>query len=668
MSEFKVLKDAVKKKFNSMSKNDLFITDVSKDDIWDAYINSFPEGTNPIYKERTEHDCQCCRQFLRAVGGVVSIVGGKIVSVWDIKTEGFYQDVADALSAYVKSKAIKNMFLHYEASAGTDKSIQMVNETAVTWSHFHCNIPSKFVKRNADIATELSETRSNFDVLKRSLSEITLDSAETVLELIDQNSLYRGAEHRAMVNKFVKLKKEFNKLEEGDRETFLWKTSVKLRGASKIRNTVIGTLLSDLSEDKDLDSSVKSFEAKVAPANYKRPTSLITKSMITSAQSKVAELGFEDALERRFAVEKDITINNVLFADRSLKTSMDVFDEMSEEVAVKSKSLKKVEEIDIKDFLDKVVPKADSIEVLVENKHNGNFMSLIAPSNPDSKNMLKWKNNFSWAYNGEVTDSIKERVKAAGGSVTGDLRCSLAWYSKNDLDLHLVEPCGNVIYFSSMRSANGTGRLDVDNTSGGTRKNPAVENITWANSSDLKDGKYTLKVHNFSGSNSNESGFDIEFEFEGDITSMSYDKAVTKGKKVTCITFEYSRKNGVKIISSLPTSSSSKEVWNINTETFNKVKMIMNSPNHWDDNETGNKHWFFIVDKCNSGEKGRGFFNEFLNEDLREHRKVFEVLGSKLKAEESDNQLSGLGFSSTQRSHAYFKVSGKFARTVKVNF
>ena len=66
--------------------------------------------------------------------------------------------------------------------------------------------------------------------------------------------------------------------------------------------------------------------------------------------------------------------------------------------------------------------------------------SADLPVDPMAKTMFKWPNNFSWSYAGELADSIKERVKRAGGAVDGDLRCSLSWFNYDDLDLHLIEP------------------------------------------------------------------------------------------------------------------------------------------------------------------------------------------------------------------------------------
>ncbi len=75
-----------------------------------------------------------------------------------------------------------------------------------------------------------------------------------------------------------------------------------------------------------------------------------------------------------------------------------------------------------------------------------------------------------------------------------------------------------------------------------------------------------------------------------------------------------------------------------------------------------------MLDGCNNPEKTRGFYNEHLSNSLTEHRKVFEVLGSKLKTDHSDTQLSGLGFSSTQHDQVVAKVKGSFNRMLKINF
>lgn len=46
----------------------------------------------------------------------------------------------------------------------------------------------------------------------------------------------------------------------------------------------------------------------------------------------------------------------------------------------------------------------------------------------------------------------------------------------------------------------------------------------------------------------------------------------------------------------------------------------------------------------------------------------FEALGAKMKVEPSDNQLTGLGFSTTQKASVICKVDGSFKRIIKINF
>lgn len=666
MSNFKPFNEAMQEQFAKMSTSKLFITDVTKDALWETYLKSFPEGTNPMFRERTEYDCQCCKQFIRACGNVVTINNNKLVSIWDIKVEGHFQVVADALAKLVKSKAVKDVFLHGERKVGTKQSIQILEKgDLLTWDHFFSDLPKSCSHQKADISSKLSDLRSNKEVLLRSLQEIDLDAVETVSELIEQGSLYRGEEHKGIVDMFVELKNDFDRVKtKKAKDNYCWIISGNLRGASKIRNTVIGTLLVDLSEGVELDKAVRSFETKVAPMNYKRPTALVTKAMITKAQEKVASLGIEAALQRRYATIDDITINNILFADRNIKKNLNVFDKMINETPTKIKNLDKVEEVGIEKFILDILPKAEKIEVQLENSHINNLMSLIAPQDKTAKSIFKWGNNFSWNYNGEVTDSIKERVKKAGGNVEGVLRCSLSWFNYDDLDIHVIEPGGNHIYFANKRNRETSGILDVDMniSSGGSRE--AVENITWGDKDLMEEGIYALHINQFTQRERADVGFDVEVEYGGNIHSFHYELQV-KGD-VTVATFKFSKAKGIEFISSLPKTTASKEVWGVNTNNFHPVTMIMNSPNHWDGEKTGNKHYFFVMENCKNDKAARGFFNEFLKEDLREHRKVFEVLGSKMKVAKSDDQLSGLGFSSTQRNHLFCKITGKFSRVIKI--
>jgi len=675
MSNFKLFKDAIAQQLQIMSAGQLFKVDVSKEDLWDTYLNAFPEGTNPIYKERREYDCQCCKQFIRAAGGVVSIVNNKLVSIWDIfilddeGTHPTFQPVANTMAHLIHAAPIRDVFVHREADIGTDHNHTMDGDASVLWNHFHFKLPARFVHPKHDIATHLGKYRSTKDVFKRGLQELKVDALDTVLELIAQNSLYRGEESKAVLLEFQKLQRDYLQLEDDERDNFAWLKCTNT-GVARMRNTAMGTLLIDLSEDMDLEGAVAKFENMMSGTNYRRPTKLITKGMIEKAQKTTDELGLTDSLSRRYAVTEDITINNVIYADRSVKPAMsgNAFEQLIEETPDKVKNYDQVGEMAIQEFIDNVVPTAESIEMLFENKHAGNLMSLIAPSYADAEHMFKWGNNFSWAYNGDIADSIKERVKQAGGNVTGDFRASLSWFNSDDLDIHLIEPRGGAhISYSDKRSTTG-GNLDVDMNAGGPNSRTPVENITYPNKCKMLEGEYHLFVNNYSRRETIDVGFDVEIEFGGNIVSFHCPKAVPHKANITVAKFMYTHADGIVFSESLPSTKASKEIYGIKTETLHPVTMVMNSPNHWDGEETGNKHWFFIMKGCTNEGKARGFFNEFLKPELNEHSKVFEVLGSKMKTEESDNQLSGLGFSSTQRNQVVFKVTGSFSRTIKVNF
>ena len=336
MTDFKHIKVAITAKLQELELGQLLFTDTSKDDMWETYLSAFPPGTNEIYRERTEHDCQCCKQFIRAGGSVVAIVDGELVSIWDIDVPEPYKSVAAAMSRLVKSKQIMGRYFHYENHLGTDISHMQDGENIITWDHFHHVLDPSFVKRADAIPSLVGKHRTSVQTLKRALDELSIEAAETVVELIAQGSLYRGDQYLNAIKDFIKTKKAYLLVANG--ELFIWSSSAAL-SVSGIRNSSIGQLLIDLTAEVDLNDAVKKYEAMVAPENYKRPTALITKSMIKKAETKFSELGLQGAEDRRYAHIDDITINNVIFANRDAKKAMSAFDGLAADVAVNPDNL-----------------------------------------------------------------------------------------------------------------------------------------------------------------------------------------------------------------------------------------------------------------------------------------------------------------------------------------
>jgi hypothetical protein len=681
MSNFTNIQKAVNDQLQIMIKNSehLFYVDLDKEKLWDLYLSSFPEGTNPIFRERTEHDCNCCKQFIRAAGNIVTFSSdGSLTTIWDCVTnDPTYQPVVDALSTFVKSHQVKNIFITDVRKVGTERNYQSVEDGSILeWNHFHFSFPEKFVMKIDKINTKKGDIRTNMEMLKSGLSLIDSSAVDIVMDLINQNSIYRGQEHVHTVVLAKSLINDHQKAVESNKvEKFLWETSLKIKEASRFKNTVIGTLLVDISSGIDLEVAVKSFESKVAPQNYKRSTALVTKGMITNAQKKVDELGIESSLYRRFANISDITVNNILFVDRESKPKMGgVFDLLEPSVSSKTPSFDKIKEMKIDDFIKNVLPKSETLEVFLENKHASNLVSLVAPIHTDAPNILKWANNFSWSYNGEVTDSIKERVKAAGGVIDADVRASLSWFNTDDLDIFIKHKGKKIIYFGNKLDSVSGGLLDIDMNagySGSELTRSAVENVFWKNLKNIPNGNYEVFVNNYNKRESDDVGFEVEIDIMGESKIFSYPHAVRSGENIHVVTLNKTAK-GITILSgdhNVVSDSRSIDLWGKMSGNFHKVSVLMNSPNYWDEQDgIGNRHWFFMIDGCKNPNSVRGFYNEFLRNDLNEHRKVFEMLASKTKAEPTDEQLSGIGFSSTKEASLICKVGGSFNRMIKIVF
>lgn len=95
----------------------------------------------------------------------------------------------------------------------------------------------------------------------------------------------------------------------------------------------------------------------------------------------------------------------------------------------------------------------------------------------------------------DIDAEIMQRVESAGGQYKDvDFRASLIWDNTNDLDLHVVAPSGEEIFFGHKRSA-CQGWLDVDMNVHGESIKP-VENIRWAKGT-AKKGRHKVFIQNF---------------------------------------------------------------------------------------------------------------------------------------------------------------------------
>lgn len=90
---------------------------------------------------------------------------------------------------------------------------------------------------------------------------------------------------------------------------------------------------------------------------------------------------------------------------------------------------------------------------------------------------------------------------------TGDIQVTLSWDANSDVDLHVVAPGGDEIYYGRRQSPTG-GQLDLDSNAGCNIDSVRNENITWPVGRAPR-GQYTVRVDYWSSCNVGQTSYNV---------------------------------------------------------------------------------------------------------------------------------------------------------------
>lgn len=710
---FKELNVLIQEQFQKMTQQGkLFRVEVQNVEhtgyhLAELYLTSFRKEDDPVFRDpqSSTHNCNNDKNFIRKYGNVVAIVDNKIVTMWDLdlpESNPYYRP-CKALATELKNGKVSEIFVetfdslnkcNYERCnknaetfrLGIQNTFKQYTLEEVTkfgvveygrvyeFNHFHVNLPKQYVdKSGKSIESIQGDFRSAKDVFKRGLDEIPLDTLELVRDLISQGSLLNGDSYLPKIQKFIELKKEYDRVPFNEKDNWCWVNSYNLPYA-KFRNELIGTLCVELAEGVELNKACKTWNQRVDPVNYMRAKAPITEAQKKEAIKTLVNLGYEDSFNRRLAKLEDIKVEEIVHTnvgDGNIKTAS-VFEKVTTSKSTRHKrsQFDGVEEVTIEKFMSNILPTANSVEVFMEGRMENNLVVMHTSENPECKLPFKWNNPFGWTYKGNLSgkSQIKENVKQAGGNVEAVLRCSLQWNDEDtkgivDFDLHCKESKGFEIYFGHKQSSSTGGWLDVDMISPRT---VGIENITWQRTP--PDMTYQFYVNNFNGGSN--TGFKVEIDMGGEVYQYHHKTPTSNKEKIRIATVTV--KNGIMSIQHhLPCTEESKSVWGIETNDFHKVNLMCLSPNYWGDNNVGNKHYFFMIDGCKVDAPVKGFHSEFLNNELSTQptRKFVDLFGNFHQIENyNQNHLAGVGFNSTVRDELIVRVKGSHQRVIKIKF
>ena len=618
----------------------LFTTDAAN--LFDVFLGALPDGS------RQHYTCHACRRFVNTYGGLVAIDpdGGTVPVMWDGKADAFFGPAVAALRSAVRSAKVTGVFLSSDPAWGLPVNVSKV--APFQWHHMAVTPPRSRLFRGTytkNASQAMAEKLEEHGMLCRSFGDFTPEHAAKALALLTSGTFYRSEKCIGVATWLDGLHKARAATKNAlHRDNLVWRAVATAPvGFCHVRSGMIGTLLEDIVADLPVADIQRKFAEKMSPANYQRATAAPSTGQLAQAEKISAEMKAAGSLARRFARLEDV--QQFAWRATSAKEAAPEVGGVFAHIKAKDKPVANGSALAIpsntmtwEKFQRTVLPTAERIEALIPPSPD-RLMALVTAADPGAPPILQWdredsRNAVSWYYASGIDAEIKRRVTQAGGAHEGcDIRASLMWNNRNDLDIHVITPRGEEVFFGNKRGRCG-GSLDVDMNVRGETTTP-IENIRWMRGT-APAGRYTVFVENYSFHEYAYDGtpFQVELEVAGEVFMFSGEtpsRMTNHSSRVVVAVIDYApgRHSGVVTSGLRRAQAQTPTSWGVTPGKWANVTGIVPSPNLWSDTPAlhHGRHMFFLLDGCKDTAQGigRGFFVETLRSELRPIRQTLEA-------------------------------------------
>lgn len=367
------------------NKEPLFTTDAN--DLYDRFLWALPA------EARQHYNCNACRRFVDAYGGLVTITPyGELEPVmWKFAVPEIFQASVGMIRARVSSARITGVFITSEKRLG-------VARTGI-WSHMCVDVPKNIIHTSRlDTAYQAAcKKNEDFKMLLNAVNKYSIHTAETAVNLLRSDSLYRGEKTLGIAEWFLEVVKTAHRYNGRARTNYLWlKAATAPSGFCHVSSSMIGTLLDDIQDGYDFNTVKARFNAKMDPLKYQRPQVAPGRANVARAEEIIAKLGMQNSLKRRFAQIHDVKLewSPAVYPDKvfaggvfsGIKTKDDEWKDIRDRHIQPEATTMTWEK-----FRRTVLPHAKKIELYIPGCKM-NFAALVTADHPFAPPIIVWDN------------------------------------------------------------------------------------------------------------------------------------------------------------------------------------------------------------------------------------------------------------------------------------